>query len=126
MNIEARHLVIRASAGSGKTFQLTNRYLRRLMEQTPADEILAATFTRKAAGEILERVLLRLAKAARCDADGVELAKAIGAGEFTSSDFRTVLADLLSDLHRLRVGTLDSFFARLATNFTLELGLPPG
>ena len=37
----------------------------------------------------------------------------------------TVLIRLLQDLHRLRVGTLDSFFAQLATNFTLEMGLPP-
>jgi len=33
---------------------------------------------------------------------------------------------LTKSLHRLRVSTLDSFFARLATSYTLELGLPPG
>ncbi len=126
MTVEARHLVIRASAGAGKTFQLTNRYLRRLLDGTPAEEILAATFTRKAAGEILERVLSRLAKAATCETEAAELTAVLDAGDFTPADFRTVLARLLRELHRLRVGTLDSFFAGLATNFTLELGLPPG
>ncbi len=126
MTIEARYLVIRASAGAGKTFQLTNRYLRRLLDGTPAEEILAATFTRKAAGEILERVLSRLAKAATSETEATELTAVLGAGVYTPVDFRTVLARLLRDLHRLRVGTLDSFFAGLATNFTLELGLPPG
>ncbi len=55
------HELIRASAGSGKTYQLTSRYLALLAADVPADRILATTFTRKAAGEILGRVLLRLA-----------------------------------------------------------------
>ena len=49
------HLVIRASAGTGKTFQLSNRYLELLAAGVPGDQILASTFTRKAAGEILDR-----------------------------------------------------------------------
>ncbi len=35
-----------------------------------------------------------------------------------------LLGELLHNLHRLRIGTLDSFFVRLAGSFTLELGLP--
>ncbi|MDO5566358.1 MAG: UvrD-helicase domain-containing protein, partial [Planctomycetia bacterium] len=38
--------VIRASAGSGKTFQLSNRYIRLLFEEVPVDQILEVTFTR--------------------------------------------------------------------------------
>jgi len=55
--------VIRASAGTGKTFQLSNRFIGLAARQAP-DNILATTFTRKAAGEILDRVLVRLAEAA--------------------------------------------------------------
>ncbi len=36
-----------------------------------------------------------------------------------------MLGQLIAGLNRLQVGTLDSFFSRLAGNFTLELGLPP-
>ena len=46
------HEVIRASAGSGKTHQLTNRYVGLLAAGVAPDAILATTFTRKAAGEI--------------------------------------------------------------------------
>ena len=60
----AAHQLIRASAGSGKTFQLTNRYLALLAAGVDPGAILATTFTRKAAGEILDRVLVRLALAA--------------------------------------------------------------
>ena len=60
--------VIIASAGSGKTFTLANRLIgwmvhRLRTEGDPGcDRILASTFTRKAAGEILQRVLEHLAK----------------------------------------------------------------
>ncbi len=119
-------IVIRASAGTGKTYQLTNRYLRLLVSGVPPEGILAATFTRKAAGEILERILLTLARAANADADCVELAAAIGVSELTRSRCVELLAQVTRRLHRLQVGTLDSFFIRLATSYSLELGLPPG
>ena len=64
MSEHSPHKVIRASAGSGKTFALSSRYLKLLRLGAEPDEILATTFTRKAAGEILGRVLLRLAEAA--------------------------------------------------------------
>ena len=60
----ANNLIIRASAGTGKTFQLSNRYIQLLLEDVPIETILASTFTRNAAGEILERILHRLAEAA--------------------------------------------------------------
>ena len=58
---DAQGLLIRASAGTGKTFRLTNRYLKLLVDGVEPHDILALTFTRKAAGEIFERVLKRLA-----------------------------------------------------------------
>ena len=51
------HTVIRASAGTGKTFQLSNRFLGLMSAGAAADDVLATTFARKAAGEILDRVL---------------------------------------------------------------------
>ena len=60
------HLCIPASAGSGKTFRLSGRVIALLARDEAPESILATTFTRKAAGEILERVLVRLARGA-CD-----------------------------------------------------------
>ncbi len=53
-----RPTLVRASAGTGKTYRLTARLLRILLQGAPPESILATTFTRKAAGEILDRVLL--------------------------------------------------------------------
>ena len=47
------HKLILASAGTGKTYQLTNQFLGLLFRGVEPERILATTFTRKAAGEIL-------------------------------------------------------------------------
>ncbi|WP_104749995.1 RecB-like helicase [Helicobacter cynogastricus] len=51
------HLVLRASAGSGKTFALVLRYVALLLQGVRAHEILAITFTNKAAAEMQMRVV---------------------------------------------------------------------
>ncbi|MGB1926954.1 MAG: UvrD-helicase domain-containing protein, partial [Rubripirellula sp.] len=66
--------LVRASAGTGKTYQLTARFLKLLIQGVSPETILATTFTRKAAGEILGRVLETLAAAADED-DGEALGK---------------------------------------------------
>jgi len=117
-------LLIRASAGTGKTFQLSNRYLS-LLRKAPADHILAVTFTRKAAGEILERILTRLAAAVLEDEKRQHLSKFLGGNELKADECRRLLAATVRQLHRVKVATLDSFFSRLATSMPLELGLSP-
>lgn len=119
------HTIIRASAGSGKTFQLSNRFLDLIEHGEPPERILATTFARKAAGEILDRILLRLAAAAAKDKASRELGACIRNGELTSARCTQLLRELTSNLHRLRVGTIDSFFAQIARSFALELGVPP-
>jgi ATP-dependent helicase/nuclease subunit A len=120
------NIVIRASAGTGKTFQLANRYIGLLHAGAPPDQILATTFTRKAAGEILERVLLRLAEAAMSDASCRQLSDCLGDAGISRARCLSLLEHFAQHLHRVRICTLDSFFAQIAGSFGLELGLPPG
>jgi ATP-dependent helicase/nuclease subunit A len=118
------HILISASAGTGKTFQLSNRYIDLLAHGALPDQILATTFTRKAAGEILDRVIVRLAEAA-LDADQCrQLGEFIGHAALSQERCSGLLAQVLRQLHRLRISTLDAFFAQLAGSFSLELGLP--
>ena len=120
------HVLIRASAGTGKTFQLSNRYLGLLQAGVLPDQILATTFTRKAAGEILDRVMVRLAEAALDDDARRQLASHLGLESLARAQCHDMLGSLIQQLHRLRICTLDAFFAQLASSFSLELELPPG
>ncbi len=118
--------LIRASAGTGKTYQLSSRFLRLLLDGAKPESILATTFTRKAAGEILDRVLWRLAEAAQDETMRAQLAAAVDRDELDRDECLEQLTRLTRHLHRLRISTLDAFFVQLARSFSLELGLPPG
>jgi len=120
------HLIIRASAGTGKTWQLAVRFIGLLAAGVRPDEILATTFTRKAAGEILDRVLFWLASAAADSGERTKLAAALGLKSLPRETCRELLMNTLRRLHTLRIGTLDSYFLQVATTFGHELGLPPG
>jgi ATP-dependent exoDNAse (exonuclease V) beta subunit len=119
------HRLVLASAGTGKTYQLTNQLLALLFREVEPERILATTFTRKAAGEILDRTLQRLAEAAQ-DAEKLdELARALGRTDVTAERCHAVLSSLVRGLDTLQVRTIDSFFVHLVRLFALDLELPP-
>jgi len=135
------HEMIRASAGSGKTYALTNRFVRLLALGVEPERIVALTFTRKAAGEFLDAILQKLALASQSQSLGgraptsarqkkqSETASRLGAElglppeEATPEKFRRLLRAVVDSLHRLRLGTLDGFFMEIAQSFALEIGL---
>ena len=111
-----------ASAGTGKTFTLTNRMAGLLARGVPAERILAATFTRKAAGEIRERLLSRIARAAVDERAAIELSEHAGVA-LDSRGWIGSLRRLSRSIHRVRIGTLDSLAQSLARSLAPELGL---
>ncbi|HEX5323882.1 MAG TPA: UvrD-helicase domain-containing protein, partial [Capsulimonadaceae bacterium] len=115
---------VRASAGSGKTYDLTGHYLRWLLLGAEPGGMLATTFTRKAAGEILGRVLTRLAEACGSEESLQALSAELSLPGLTLGEARARLGQLCFALHRITISTIDSFFARLLTAFRHELGLP--
>jgi ATP-dependent helicase/nuclease subunit A len=99
----ARFIHLSASAGSGKTRALTERYVALLRELTVRglniDQAVAITFTDKAAAEIKDRVLKGLSE---------DLLKMIIRGR-----------------QDLRISTIHSFCMNLLKRYPLEAGLPP-
>jgi len=116
--------LIRASAGTGKTYKLAIRYISLLHAGAEPEFVLATTFTRKAAGEILNRVLTRLSNAVLDETERGLLRRDIQLESLDSSRCEQMLQTMIGQLHRLQICTLDSFFSRLASTFSLELGLP--
>jgi ATP-dependent helicase/nuclease subunit A len=115
-------VLVQAPAGSGKTTLLAQRYLRLLSEVDSPERILALTFTRRAAQEMRDRVLLALGAAGleRCpqsmNRETWNLAVAA----------RRHLAALNLDLERqpsrLRIETIDAFNAWLASQLPISAG----
>lgn len=124
-----RNVAISASAGTGKTFALVTRYLGLLAAGVEPRQIVALTFTRKAAGEILERILSCVAQMASDDPPGLEALKNVnqalterGFPTFTTASAQEALRRMVDSLPWLQIGTLDSFFLAMLRQFRLEWG----
>jgi len=118
------HEMLIANAGSGKTFRLTVRTITLLALGVKPGKIAALTFTRKAAGEFLSAVFLRLARAGSDPAELHALRRDTGLSALSATSCRAILAQLTGEMHRLCMGTIDSLFGRIARSFPLETGLP--
>ncbi len=122
------HLALLASAGSGKTTRLCHRYIRLLADadlKLKPDRICALTFTRKAAGEIFDRVVECLCDAASSKEAAVKLSKAIETPSLDTNGFAVLLRLFLDNLQRAVIGTMDSFVGGVVRAFPFELGIPP-
>ncbi|MGE9291565.1 MAG: UvrD-helicase domain-containing protein, partial [Puniceicoccales bacterium] len=117
------HLLVRASAGSGKTYLLVRRLIGILADAESPDSLLAATFSRKAAGEFRSKLLSALADAVTDTAAARTLAQEIGHDDWSRDDFLNLLSSLVRDPDLLRLSTIDAFFLELVGLFRLELGL---
>lgn len=99
-----KSVVLRAGAGVGKTHVLMGRVLRLLLAGVRAEEIVAITFTEKAAKEISQRVKLAINQTLALGAfDGVEL----------SPIERERLIAGRDELSRAAIGTIHSFCTQI-------------
>jgi ATP-dependent exoDNAse (exonuclease V) beta subunit len=111
----SQSFIVQAPAGSGKTELLIQRYLKLLATVEQPEEILAITFTRKAAAEMQIRVLQALQKALR-GGETDEPHERITARAATAALKRdTELSwNLIANPRRMRIQTLDSLNASIA------------
>lgn len=121
-----RHILVSASAGSGKTYQLVRRHLHLLALGQSPEGIAAMTFTRKAAGEFFQRILQRLSVLSQQTEKPEHYFAGMAPLPEQWPEFALLLRKVTQRLHRLRLGTMDSFFANITACFPLELGLPLG
>lgn len=119
-----------ASAGSGKTFRLTGVFLDYLFIHTLSyRNILAVTFTNKAAAEMKERILGALyILSSGGNSDYLRHLESYTGktGEIIKRDALANLEAILHDYSRFSVGTIDSFFQKILRSFARESGLQAG
>jgi ATP-dependent helicase/nuclease subunit A len=105
----SKNVVLEASAGTGKTTVLVQRYINLLKAGVEPFNILAITFTRKAATEMRDRIIR-------------ELRAAASLSEFDRARW-IALRDRLGEIG---ISTIDAFCLSLLREFPLEADLDPG
>jgi ATP-dependent helicase/nuclease subunit A len=103
------NVVLEASAGTGKTHVLVERYLNLLSHGVDPANILAITFTRKASAEMRARILTELQKRAE-----------------SQQDDRALWREARERSGDIAVSTIDAFCLSLLHEFPLEASLDPG
>ena len=137
-----RSVAVEACAGAGKTWMLVSRMVRALLESsvdggTKPHEILAITFTKKAAGEMRERLYEWLVQFAHADDEtlakelfirGIVGLKSLQPNEYMRKQLSNLYREVLANGRPVQIRTFHSWFAallRTAPMATLQrLGLP--
>jgi ATP-dependent helicase/nuclease subunit A len=109
--------IVQAPAGSGKTTVLTQRYLKLLATVEQPEQVLAITFTRKAAGEMRERVQKALAGEIEVKSPADELTLELAAAARANATRRSWGID--DSAARLRIQTIDAFNGYLANSLPI-------
>lgn len=110
-----RSLIVQAPAGSGKTELLIQRYLRLLAIVDNPEEVVAITFTRKAAAEMKIRVLQALLRAQRGETpDEPHERITAAAAEAALARDATLGWQIVANPRRMRIQTLDALNAAIA------------
>jgi ATP-dependent helicase/nuclease subunit A len=97
-----KSVVISSPAGSGKTEKLARRYVSLLLSGSRLEEILAITFTEKAAAEMKKRIL-----------------------EIVEAEHPNLFAEIRGKMPYMRISTIHSFCLKLLKRFSIDLGLDP-
>jgi ATP-dependent helicase/nuclease subunit A len=126
----ARSVAVEACAGAGKTWMLVSRMVRALLEGVPAHEILAITFTKRAAAEMRERLYQWLAEFASADRPtliqalrdrGIALDEAAAQVSELPQQLAALYQKVLDNGRQVQVRTFHSWFGALLRSAPLAL-----
>ena len=104
-----RHISVTAGAGSGKTAVLVHRYVKILLEtDLHPSQVVAITFTRKAAAELKQRIVTELE------------------ARLQQEPSNTKLESIKTGMLSAQISTIHSFCARILREYPVEAGVDAG
>ncbi|HJD54086.1 MAG TPA: UvrD-helicase domain-containing protein [Rickettsia endosymbiont of Proechinophthirus fluctus] len=120
---------VSASAGTGKTKILTDRFLRLLITGVEPSNILCLTFTNAAAIEMQVRINSRLKYLSLCNAEKLEEALFLMSGNKPSpqdtENAKTLYDKILNSNKLLNIYTIHAFCQKILNTFPLEASITP-
>lgn len=125
--------LIKASAGSGKTFRLAQEYLKLLLWKDPMNfnegyfsQILAITFTNAATTEMKERILHELYTLGFNTDDSAHLSVLLNGNtkENLAKNAQRVMEKILTRYDRFSISTIDKFFQSIVRSIIHEANIP--
>ncbi|QPH83861.1 RecB-like helicase [Campylobacter concisus] len=117
-------LALKASAGSGKTFALSVRYIALVLRGENINEIIALTFTKKAANEMKERIITTFLDLQNKKDELDKLCKELSFSQDEVVKRRDEKLDRFLQ-SELKIYTFDAFFSGILKKFSQNLGLSP-
>ena len=124
--------IYRASAGSGKTYRLTQDYIHLLFDpykERAHRRILAVTFTNKATDEMKTRILKELhalSQGEKSDYREGLMAKFRMDNEAVNQRAKHILTTILHDYSSFSISTIDRFFQQVIRSFARDIGVHGG
>lgn len=119
----ARSFIVQAPAGSGKTELLVQRFLVLLARVVRPEQVVALTFTRKAAAEMRQRILNALGAPEPADDVSENVRQTWDLAQKVLARDAQHGWQLADNPARLSIQTIDAFCAKLARQMPLSSGL---
>ena len=118
-NQKSNKIILKASAGTGKTYRLSLEYIYNLLKNIDFKNIVVVTFTKKATAEIKERIFDFLYQVAFEKSKGIELKKNLkeiynlSEDDFDKEKLQNIYFEMLKNKEDIRIYTIDSFTNRI-------------
>ena len=119
MKTENNRIVLKASAGTGKTYRLSLEFIGNLIKNIDYKDIIVMTFTKKATAEIKERIYDFLYQISFSKGKGYELEESLKSlYNFTDSDInkkklQNIYFEMIKNKEDIRIYTIDGFTNRI-------------
>ncbi|WP_149709366.1 RecB-like helicase [Campylobacter concisus] len=117
-------LALKASAGSGKTFALSVRYIALVLRGENINEIVALTFTKKAANEMKERIIATFLDLQNKKGELEAVCAELGISQDEAIKRRDERLGVFLQ-SELKIYTFDAFFSGILKKFSQNLGISP-
>ena len=118
--MKKNNIILKASAGTGKTYRLSLEFIANLIRGVNYKNIVAMTFTKKATAEIKERIYDFLHQIAFDEGNGAELEKNLKEiykfDDLNKKELQNIYFEMIRNKEDIRISTIDGFTNKIFKN----------